>query len=116
MNGYSWGVTFVDANSAYLIDRSGRKTVATTDFHRQMIYLSRELRGDFLRTVLLHELGHCTMFSYHILDDIHSFVYPSKRIEAEEWVCNFIADYGDEVFRLAEDILTPDRMYPRYSA
>lgn len=65
--------------------------------------------------VLLHELGHCVMFSYGLLDDIHSVVPPDRWIDAEEWVCNFIADYGREIFSVAYDIMGEDAwMYVPY--
>lgn len=118
MNGILWKVEFVDQTSGYLVDRTAKKRVATTDPYDLTIYLSNELSGAFLRTVLIHELGHVTMFSYDLLPAIHSFVAPQKWIEAEEWVCNFIADYGDEVLDIANYILKPvsyDKL-PRYSS
>lgn len=115
INGYLWIVSFVSNTSPYLIDRTGRLAVATTDPSLKCIFLSDELYGSFLRTVLLHELGHVTMFSYGLLPVIHDFVKPSKWIEAEEWVCNFIADYGDEVFKIASDILSSDEGGAKYA-
>lgn len=105
MNGHSWNVKFVDANSPMLIDRTNTQTVATTDPKTHIIYLSNQLYGDFLIRVLLHELGHCALFSYNLLDDIHTMVKPEYWIEAEEWTCNFIADYGFKIFSSAFDIL-----------
>ena len=112
-----------------MVDRTANKRVATTDPSTLCVYLSTSLNGDFLRTVLIHELGHVVMFSYDLLPAIHSFVKPNRWIEAEEWVCNFIADYGDEVFDVANHILSPnivlslssdflkkDPILPRYSA
>lgn len=106
LNGYLWHICFVDPSSQYLVDRTNTSRLATTDPTRYCVFLSTRLSGSSLRTVLLHELGHCTMFSYVLLPAIHSFVKPQKWIEAEEWVCNFIADYGDEVFAIANDILS----------
>lgn len=100
MNGYLWKVREVSSTSAMLIDRTGETRVATTDPVTRCVYLSDELCGDFKTTVLLHELGHCVMFSYGLLRDIHAVVDPEYWIEAEEWVCNFIADYGREVFQI----------------
>lgn len=90
--------------------------VATTDPKTLCIYLSDELYGEFLRTVLKHELGHCAMFSYNLLPAIHGFASPDKWIEAEEWVCNFIADYGEEILDIADRLLSPASNHlPRYS-
>ena len=116
MNGYFWHVYFVNPSSSLLIDRTCSRRVATTDANTLCIYLSEELRDGFLKTVLIHELGHAAMFSYGLLSVIHSFVRPSQWIEAEEWICNFIANYGDEIFNIANDILSPSLYLPRYSA
>lgn len=105
MNGYLWRVLRVSPHSPYLIDRTDQVRVATTDSRTCTVYLSNDLEGEFLTTVLLHELGHCVIFSYGLLDDIHSVVDPEYWIEAEEWVCNFIADYGRQVFQIAQKTL-----------
>lgn len=105
MNGYSWRVCYVDADDPMLVDRTGRVTVATTDPGTLTVYILRDLDGVFLSRVLIHELGHCTMFSFGLLDDIHRMVHPRYWLEAEEWVCNFIADYGMTIFDTAYAIL-----------
>lgn len=105
MNGYLWNVQFVEQNDPMLVDRTNTLTVATTDPSNLTIYLSNELQGDFLIRVLLHELGHCALFSYDLTDDIHRMVKPEHWIESEEWVCNLIADFGFKIFSSAFSIL-----------
>lgn len=105
MNGYMWHVEFVPADSPELVDRSGVLTVATTDPATFTMYLSNELKGDFLHTVVLHELGHCAMVSFDLLSDIHRMVKPEYWVEVEEWICNFIADYGQKIFHIAYGII-----------
>ena len=105
MNGYSWRVCYVDADDPMLVDRTGRVTVATTDPGTLTVYILRDLDGEFLTRVLIHELGHCAMFSFGLLDDIHRMVHPRYWLEVEEWVCNFIADYGMTIFDTAYAIL-----------
>lgn len=105
MNGYSWRVCYVDADDPMLVDRTGRVTVATTDPGTLTVYILRDLDGAFLSRVLIHELGHCAMFSFGLLDDIRRMVHPRYWLEAEEWVCNFIADYGMTIFDTAYAIL-----------
>lgn len=105
MNGYSWRVRFVNRDDPMLVDRTGQLTVGTTDPSTLRVYISRDLGGSMLTRVLIHELGHCAIFSFGLLDDIHRMVHPRYWVEAEEWVCNFIADYGMKIFSVAYDIL-----------
>lgn len=105
MNGYLWRVERVPYSSPMLIEKTGSRVVATTDPIRRTVYLLDTLDGDFLNTVLLHELGHVAMFSYGLLGDIHRAVPQHLWIDAEEWVCNFIADYGLQIFQIASTVL-----------
>lgn len=105
LGGIFWRVVRVSPNSTMLIDRTGSHTVATTDPVTHTVYLSRELGGEFLTHVLIHELGHCAIISFGLQDAIHQMVRPEYWIEAEEWVCNFIADYGMKIFNVAYLIL-----------
>lgn len=105
MNGRLWRVIFTDPYAPELVDRTGEQRVATTDPMTQTVYLSRSLHGDFLRRVLSHELGHVTMISYNMLDEIHRMAHPRYWVEIEEWICNFITDYGLDNFRLVDQIL-----------
>lgn len=95
----------VNPRSGYLVDRSGVIRLATTDPASNTVYLSRALYGDMLYRVLIHEIGHCAILSFNLLDDIHAMVYPEYWVAAEEWVCNFIADYGLKIFSAAYHIL-----------
>lgn len=105
MNGQPWRIQFVDPRSPYLIDRTGDLKLATTDPKTHAVYISSNLYGDMLNRVLTHELGHCAIFSFGLLDDIHRVVKPENWIEAEEWVCNFIADYGLQIFSIVHSVL-----------
>lgn len=105
MNNREWKVIFVDPLDSILIDRSGRYTVATTDPVTNTVSISNELTGEFLVRVLIHELGHCALVSFYLLDDVHRMTYPRYWVEVEEWICNLIADYGLEIFMTAYEIL-----------
>lgn len=97
------------------MDRTGRLTLATTDPTVLGIYISNDLSGEDLMTVLIHELGHAALFSYGLLPDIHRMVKHEFWMEAEEWVCNFIADYGMRIFKIAYAVLGEDAwMYIPY--
>ena len=91
-----------------LVDRTGTRTVATTDPHTHTVYLSDSLSGDFLVRVVIHEMGHVCMVSYGLTDQIRALARPERVIEAEEWICNFIADYGFEAFIAAEKVTGAD--------
>lgn len=104
MNGYLWRIIFVNGDSPELIDRTGKCCLATTDPNRFNIYVSNQLDGDLKTKVIIHELGHATMFSYDLLDYIHQLVNPEHWIDVEEWICNFIADYGQKIFEIAKDL------------
>ena len=82
--------------------------LATTDISSHYIFLNDRLEGDLLIRVLLHELGHATMASYGLINDLHRFVKKDYWIEAEEWVCNLIADYGAIIFLSASKTLGVD--------
>lgn len=101
LNGDLWRIVITNPHSSQLVDRTGRLTVATTDPLTRTIYMSEALTGDFFMHVLIHELGHCAIISFSLSDDIHRMVRPEYWIEAEEWVCNFIADYGEQLFKIA---------------
>lgn len=45
------------------------------------------------------------MMSFDLLPKIHEMVKPEYWVEAEEWICNFIADYGLRIYAAAYDIL-----------
>lgn len=49
--------------------------------------------------MLIHEIGHCAIHSFGLTEEIHKVVYPEYWIEAEEWICNFIFDYGFSIFK-----------------
>lgn len=98
INGYIWSVKVVRPMDYRLVDRTGSLCYATTDPVTKDIYVSNDIYGSFLKIVIVHELGHCVIFSYNLLPAIHRMVIPEYWIEAEEWICNFVANYGPEIF------------------
>lgn len=94
MNGYIWNVYLVAPSDPILTRSDGSFTVGVCDRETQELYISNMIKGDFLRKVLIHEVCHSAMFSYGIDLDV----------EQEEVVCDLIATYGDEIFRVADDI------------
>lgn len=105
MNGDLWRVRFASPSDNVLIDRTGERTLAVSDYSTRIISIANNLYGELLSRVFIHELGHCVMFSYGLLPELHRMVKKQYWVEAEEWVCNFIADYSCFVIRTARDIL-----------
>lgn len=105
VNGYLWNVKVVNKGSNALIDRTGNRRLATTDQNTMTVYLSSELHGSMLSRVLVHEIGHCFIWSYDLFEELHRMVKPEYWVEAEEWLCNFVADYGMGIYDRARKVL-----------
>ena len=97
MNGCTWCVKYVMANSKELIDRTGKYRAATTDPKTLMIYISDTVPEGKLPQVLIHEMTHAAIFSYNLLPDIHRMVKKRYWVEAEEWVCNLLANHAADI-------------------
>lgn len=110
MNGRCWTIKFVDPHCPLLVDRTHNLRVATTDPETSSIYVSNAIFGNFKTRVIIHELGHCALLSFDMLADIHRMTYPEYWIEMEEWICNFIADYGEMIFSKVYRILGADSL------
>lgn len=100
MNGYVWNILYVPTDSKELINDKGQYTLACTDPETRLIFINKELTGDMYVRVLLHELAHCALFSFDLVNDIHAYVKPEYWEQAEEWVCNFLANYGPIIYEI----------------
>ena len=105
MNDDLWRVRFVPPQDDVLIDRTGKRTLAVSDYSTMLISIADNIHGELLNRVFIHELGHCVMFSYGLLQELHRMVKKRHWVDAEEFVCNILADYGHFVIRTARDIL-----------
>lgn len=97
IGGEWWRVRLVPPSSPFLVDRTGRRTVATTDTRAREVYVSTALHGRFLETVLAHEFTHVAMNVYGIESWIDRNVPPWSRVPLEESIANLIADHGTEI-------------------
>ena len=79
MNGDLWKVRFVSPHDSVLFDRTGQRTLAVSDYS--------------------------TMIIYGLLPELHRMVKKRYWVEAEEFVCNMLADYGCFVIGVAKDVL-----------
>lgn len=105
MNGDLWRVQFVPSQDDVLIDRTGNRTLGVSDYSTHIISIANNLHGELLNRVFIHELGHCVMFSYGLLPELHRMTKKRYWVDAEEFVCNILADYGQFVIRTTRDIL-----------
>lgn len=101
MNGLPWRILIVDQNDEMLVDRTNTLKVATTDPITRTVYISNAIYGNFFIKVLIHELSHCAMISFDLISEIHRMVKPEYWIDAEEWICNFMSDYGFVIYSSA---------------
>ena len=104
MNGDWWSVRWTNPTDPILVDRTNVLTCAVTDPQTMTIYLSNKLRGEFLNRVLIHELSHCVMYSYRLIDSIHRMCKRKYWIDMEEFCANLLANYGNQVFGLTYSI------------
>lgn len=111
MNGLHWNVRWTNPLNPILVDRTNAFTCAVTDPETMTIYLSDQLKGKFLNRVLIHELGHCVMYSYNLVSEIHKMCKRRYWIEMEEFCANILADYGNQVFGIAYSILGNNAMH-----
>lgn len=105
MNGDLWRVQFVPSQADVLIDRTGSRTLGVSDYSTHIISIANNLHGELLNRVFIHELGHCVMFSYGLLPELHRMVKKRYWVDAEEFLCNILADYSHFVIGTARDIL-----------
>lgn len=106
VNGDEWRVSRVAWDDPVLVDRTGSLCIATTDPKTMTVYLADWLEGSLLARVLIHEMGHATMWSNGLIPKLRQMVSPEHWIEAEEWICNFLADYGMKIYNDAAKILS----------
>ena len=111
MNGDLWRVQFVFPHDSVLIDRTGNRTLGVSDYSTHIISIANNLHGELLNRVFIHELGHCVMFSYGLLPELHRMVKKQYWVDAEEFVCNMLADYGCFVIGVAKDVLGKRRTF-----
>lgn len=92
IHGVEWSIILVPPDSDCLRRSDGSFTVGVTDNTTHCVCLSNRLVGGFKRKVLIHELCHAVCMSY----EIHI------PLEQEEFLCDFVATHGDEVFDMVD--------------
>lgn len=111
MNGILWHLKTVPYYSTELMDRTGNMTLATTDPVTNTIFLSDSVSGYMKKKVIAHEMGHAACVSYGLISVIRECCKSSRCIEMEEFICNFVADYGEEIFERTYEMMGDDALY-----
>lgn len=95
INGIEWKIMLVKCNSPNLIRNDGTLTIGMTDKRTKTIYLCDKLNDALIYKVLVHELVHAFCFSFKVY----------LNIKEEEFLADFIASYGNDIFDLTEEVL-----------
>lgn len=95
INGRDWDIIFVPSQSKHLMRSDGSITVGVTDGNYDTVFIADNVSDSFLRKILCHELCHCFCMSYNI-------VIP---IEQEELMADWIANYGEDLIYLLDDLM-----------
>lgn len=94
INRETWYIKFIRPMDRMFRVKDGSYTIGACDDNTKTIYLSDNLRGDFLRKVLCHEIVHAAMFSYDV----------DLSYEQEELLANIIATYGEEIIKITNEV------------
>lgn len=95
INGLKWKITLEKCDSNNLRRNDGSLTIGMTDKRTKTIYLCDKLNDALIYNVLVHELVHAFCFSFKIY----------LNVKEEEFLAEFIASYGKEIFDLTEEVL-----------
>ena len=105
VRGDVWNVVTVDPSDPRLIDRTGMRTVATTDPRTRTVNVSAALAPPLLDRVMLHEVAHAVSVSHGLLDELGTLVPYRWRVSVEEWSARLMEGHGIEAVALASETL-----------
>lgn len=95
INNILWQIVYVTPSDSRLMRSDYVYTLGVTDSNDKAVYISNAIRGNLLRKVITHEIVHCISFSYNL--DIP--------MEIEEYIADYMANYGRETLSKADYIL-----------
>lgn len=92
-----WTIRFVPRGDEHLI-MGGEECIAQLFKQTRIIYFDEALIEDYaeFRETLIHELVHAFLMTYAI---------SHKQFRDEEFICEYIAVYGDEILKCANSLL-----------
>lgn len=105
LDGRVWRVVRVHPDDPALIDRTGTRTIATTDPKARIIRLSSDIPIQMLDVVMLHETAHAMSISRNLFDRISALIPAENRIAVEEWAAQMTAENSVETVAIASRAL-----------
>lgn len=94
INGVKWRILLVPPFHPGLRRSDRVFSLGCCDYFTKIIYISKDIKQQYLKKVLCHELVHAAMFSYNINLD------PDE----EENIADLIATYGEEIVSMTEKV------------
>lgn len=95
INNLTWHIDFIDDDKIQMNGENGSIFFGKTEYIPQTILIRRELSKEATRTTIIHELTHCYLYSYGM----------SKVDFNEEFVCDFVGIYADEIIKVTDRVL-----------
>jgi hypothetical protein len=92
-----WTIKFASSGDEHLLMK-GDPCIAQLYKQLRIIYFDDELLNDYdeFKETMIHELVHAFIMTYAISD---------KQFRDEEFICEFIAVYGQDIINLANSLL-----------
>lgn len=95
ISGIPWRIIRVAPNDRRLYRSDNTLSLAVTDMATREICINANVQGAMFDKVLCHELAHAFAMS--------NSVYMDE--DTEEIVCDYLATYGRDIFKVADDVL-----------
>lgn len=87
INGRDWEILLVSPFHPMLKRSDGNYALGVCDDYESAIYITEDVKWEYLKKILSHELTHAVMFSYNI----------DLTFEQEEAFADLLATYGQEI-------------------
>ena len=104
-NNEAWRVVRVPPGDPALVDRTGRRAVATTDPAGRVVRISSDVAPPLLDRVLVHEVAHALTVSHGLLDGLRASLPEEYWVPVEEWAVQLVEGHGIEAAELASQSL-----------
>lgn len=92
INNVYWKMRYVSPDSDQLKRTDGSYTIGVCDNNKKTIYVCDSLLPTLEEKVIVHEITHAFCFEYGISIDL----------DTEEFLCDFVATYGRDIFVVAD--------------